>query len=38
MFATDIKSDNKNNNAGTIIERWFLNIEYKLSYKRLTGK
>lgn len=32
---TNNKSNNKNNNTVTIIERLFLNIKYKLLYKKL---
>lgn len=38
QFATDVKNDNKNNNAVIIIKRLFLNIGYKSSYKRLIEK
>lgn len=38
QFTTNVKSDDKSNNAITIIERLFLNIGYRSSYKRLTEK
>ena len=38
QFATDVKSDDKNNNAVATIERLFFNIERKSSYERLTEK
>lgn len=38
QFTNNVKSNNKDNNAVTTIERLFLSIEYRLSYKRLTKK
>ena len=38
QFATNVKSNNKDNNIVVTIEGLFLNIRYKLSYKRLTKK
>lgn len=38
QFATDVKGDDEGNNAFTIIEGLFLNIEHKSSYKRFTEK
>ncbi len=38
QFTTNVKSDNKDNNAITTIEGLFLNIGYRSSYKRLTKK
>ncbi len=38
QFTTNIKSNDKDNNAVVIIKRLFLNFEYRLSYKKSTEK
>lgn len=38
QFAIDIESDNESNNIVVTIERLFLNIRHRSSYKRLIEK
>ncbi len=38
QFATNVKSNNKDNNTIAIIERLFLNMGHRSSYKRLIEK
>lgn len=38
QFASNVKSDNKNNNIIITIEELFLNIGYKLTYEKLIKK